>query len=157
MYLVSKLIDHTTCTWRHDMLESFAPMDGELIQSIPLCSRGQDDFWAWHYEKTVVFSVRLAYSMLVDNRETLGLVGTYSTGKSYTKAVKKELVSIWNVKVPQKKLGCSYGDWQNNPYRRSIYSTIGIWQLIAHAVFVEWRIHGDTHYWIATCLSVCGH
>jgi hypothetical protein len=43
--LVSDLIDHTTCSWRTDILEeAFAPMDKEIIQGIPLCSRQQNDF-----------------------------------------------------------------------------------------------------------------
>jgi hypothetical protein len=51
--LVSDLIDHTTCSWRTDILEEASvPMDKEVILSIPLCSRHQAIFWACHYEKS---------------------------------------------------------------------------------------------------------
>jgi hypothetical protein len=37
--------------------------------SIPLSGRRFDDFWAWHYDRQGVFSVRSAYRMLVKTRE----------------------------------------------------------------------------------------
>jgi hypothetical protein len=67
---VSKLIDLLSLTWNLQTVEAyFLPMDGELIRSIPLSSRRQQDFWAWHYEKIGVFSVRSAYGMLITSRE----------------------------------------------------------------------------------------
>jgi hypothetical protein len=44
-------------------------MDSEVISNIPICTRRQDDFWAWHYEKSGIFSVRSAYRMLVVNKQ----------------------------------------------------------------------------------------
>jgi hypothetical protein len=65
---VSDLIDHTTCSWRTDTLEEAStPMEKEVILSIPLCSRQQADFWAWHYEKYGIFSVCSVYHILVHN------------------------------------------------------------------------------------------
>jgi hypothetical protein len=46
-------------------------MDVEVISGIPLSMRCQNDFWAWHYERKGVFSVRSAYRMLVMNREKM--------------------------------------------------------------------------------------
>ena len=70
MRMVSDLIDNTTGCWDMQRLkQSFLPMDWEAIASIPLSTRRQVDFWAWHYEKTGVFTVRSAYRMLVSNRE----------------------------------------------------------------------------------------
>jgi hypothetical protein len=40
-------------------------VDVEIIKSIPISMRAQSDFWAWHYEKKGLFSVRSAYQMLV--------------------------------------------------------------------------------------------
>jgi hypothetical protein len=58
---VSKLIDPVLKTWDMQALKlHFTPMNWEQIMSIPLTTRRQQDFWAWHYEKTVVFLVRSA-------------------------------------------------------------------------------------------------
>jgi hypothetical protein len=45
--------------------EHFVDMDKEAIMSIPLSTQIQDDFYAWHYERKVSFTVRSAYRMLV--------------------------------------------------------------------------------------------
>ena len=67
---VSELIDPMTLTWNLQVVEAhFLPMDQELIRSIPLSGRWQEDFWAWHYERTRVFTVKSAYQMLISNRE----------------------------------------------------------------------------------------
>ena len=68
--VVSELIDPVSLSWDLDKLKfHFIPMDWEVIRSIPLFTRRQEDFWAWHYEKLGVFSVHSAYRMLVSNRE----------------------------------------------------------------------------------------
>jgi hypothetical protein len=98
--LVSDLIDHTACSWRTDILEeAFAPMDREITQGIP---RQQDDFWAWHYEKSDIFSVRSAYRMLVHNCYKRLAWLEHKAGRSDTKAEEKEWSTIWKVKVPSK-------------------------------------------------------
>jgi hypothetical protein len=64
--LVSSLIDSSTVSWKAEVVEElFLPMDAEVIRSIPLSTHRLDDFWAWHYEKNGLLSVRLAYRMLV--------------------------------------------------------------------------------------------
>ena len=63
---VSELINPLTFTWDLQAVDThFLPMDGELIRSIPLFGRRQEDFCAWHYEKSGVFSVRSTYRMIV--------------------------------------------------------------------------------------------
>ena len=58
---VAAFIDATTATWNMTQLrEFFLPMDIEIIQAIPLCNRRFDDLWAWHYERSGIFSVRSA-------------------------------------------------------------------------------------------------
>ena len=70
MQMVSDLIDNMSGFWDMQQLkESFLPMDWEIIANIPLSTRIQEDFWAWHYEKSGVFTIRLAHRMLMSNRE----------------------------------------------------------------------------------------
>ena len=55
--LVSDLIDSSTASWdRWKLQEFFTPADIEVITSIPLSTRHQEDFWAWHFG-SVVFSL----------------------------------------------------------------------------------------------------
>jgi hypothetical protein len=57
--MVSDFIDHTSASWREEKVdEFFLPMDSEVIRKIPLSMRVQEHFWAWHFEKNGVFSVR---------------------------------------------------------------------------------------------------
>lgn len=56
--LVIDLVDQANCTWDMEVLHMhFNRVDQEIIQNIPLSSAGGDDFWAWHYERTGIFSV----------------------------------------------------------------------------------------------------
>ena len=48
-----------------------SPLDWELIESIPLSTSLQDDYWVEHYEKSGVFSASSAYRMLVKSQEML--------------------------------------------------------------------------------------
>ena len=80
----------------------FLPMDWEAIASIPLSTRRQVDFWAWHYEKTGVFTVRSAYRMLVINREKRTDWIEHNPGRSDCSAECKEWTDIWQVQVPSK-------------------------------------------------------
>lgn len=78
------------------------PMDIEMILNNPMSLRRQPDFWARHYEKTCVFSVRSAYRMLVHNLEDKTAWLEAQAGRSSTKAEEKEWVQFWNVQVPSK-------------------------------------------------------
>jgi hypothetical protein len=80
---VCELIDPTSVSWDIQALQShFIPMDLELILSIPLTTRRQRDFWAWHYEKSGSFTVRSAYRMLINNRKHRTDWIEHNTGKS---------------------------------------------------------------------------
>jgi hypothetical protein len=48
-----------------DLREFFSPQGWEITENIPLSAMPQDDFWAWYYEKTGIFSVRFTYRMLI--------------------------------------------------------------------------------------------
>lgn len=101
--MVSELIDTTTATWDHQKLQNFfTPMDTEIIGNIPLCIRSQEDFWAWHYERRGVFSVRSAYRMLVNNRDRTTAWLEDRPSKSNSRADEKDWAALWNIKVPSK-------------------------------------------------------
>jgi hypothetical protein len=54
--LVSDYIDASTASWKAYLISKFfLLMDAEVIIGIPLCTRIQEDFSAWHFEKTVLF------------------------------------------------------------------------------------------------------
>ena len=56
--LVSELIIPSMACWdRHKLVQFFNPMDVDIISQIPLTTRRQEDFWAWHYEKREFFTV----------------------------------------------------------------------------------------------------
>jgi hypothetical protein len=99
--LVSELIDATTATWDMQLLETFfTPVDMETIGNIPLCTRKQEDFWAWHHEKSDVFSVRSAYRMLVIHKHHATAYLEHTAGRSDLRA--EEWLSIWKLDVPSK-------------------------------------------------------
>ena len=101
--MVSELLDHTSASWDRGKLQYFfTPMDADIIGSIPLTTRRQEDFWAWHYEKTGIFSVRSAYRMLVQNRETNRAWLEGIPSRSDVRADEKEWTSLWKIKVPSK-------------------------------------------------------
>jgi hypothetical protein len=101
--LVSELIDVFNVAWDRDMLQKkFLPMDRDLILSIPLSTRRQDDFWAWHYDKEGVFSVRSAYRMLIDTRVRRTAWLDELPRCSSMKEREKEWTAIWKVPVPSK-------------------------------------------------------
>ena len=100
---VSELINPLTFTWDLQAVDThFLPMDGELIRSILLSGRRQEDFWAWHYEKSGVFSVRSAYRMLVTTRERRSNWIEHNPGRSDVEADQKDWTDLWSVKVPSK-------------------------------------------------------
>ena len=71
--LVSELIDHTSMTWKAELVRNcFFDFDSDVILQIPLSMRKQEDCWAWHHERNGLFTVRFAYRMLIEikkNRE----------------------------------------------------------------------------------------
>jgi len=100
---VHELIDPITLSWDQQKLqEYFYPMDAEVISSIPLTTRRQEDFWAWHYEGTGVFSVRSAYRLLILKKENNTAWLEEKSGQSDVHANEKEWSAIWQLKVPSK-------------------------------------------------------
>jgi len=101
--MVSELIDHTMASWDVQKLHAvFCPSDVEAILNIPLCTRRQGDFWAWHHEKRGIFSVRSAYRMLAINKERPIAYLENIAGRSDLRSEENEWMSVWQVKVPSK-------------------------------------------------------
>jgi hypothetical protein len=101
--MVSELIEQTEGEWKEDMLTMhFLPMDIEVIKSIPLSTVNQSDTWAWHFEKTGLFSVRSAYRLLVSTKKCREdwLAGRPASSSSSTE--RKAWTTLWKTKVPSK-------------------------------------------------------
>ena len=80
-----------------------SPLHWELIESIPLSTSPQDDYyWAWHYEKSGVFSVRSTYRMLVRSWEMLAACAEGRLGRSNVGAQEKKWTELGRTKVPSK-------------------------------------------------------
>jgi hypothetical protein len=100
---VSELIDHTSSTWKNAVLDQhFLPADIEVIKSIPLSTAPQEDFWAWQFEKTGMFSVRTAYRALVHTKKVREdwLEGRQSSSSSTSE--QNLWSNMWKTKVPSK-------------------------------------------------------
>ena len=78
--------------------ESGLTTDGELIGNIPLSTIPQEDYWAWNYEKSRIFSVRSAYRLLVTSRESAAWFGG-RLSRSDVGAQEKEWTELWRTKV----------------------------------------------------------
>jgi hypothetical protein len=97
--LVSELIDATSATWDRQKLQAhLLPADVEAILNIPLCTRRQDDVWAW----SGIFLVRSAYLMLMINKERATTYLESIAGRSDIAAVEKEWLAIWKLIIPSK-------------------------------------------------------
>lgn len=61
---VNALIDETTGCWNVEMIQSyFNEDDAKNILQIPLCHTHCDDFPAWSYSKSGIYTVKSAYSL----------------------------------------------------------------------------------------------
>ena len=101
--LVSELIDNTSAEWKLNVLEEYMyPMDAEIIKAIPLSTVNQNDTWAWHFERTGLFTVRSIYRLLVSTKRTREdwLEGRPASSASTTE--QKLWTTMWKTKVPSK-------------------------------------------------------
>jgi hypothetical protein len=100
---VADFIVQSTRQWNLDLLnECFTPMDVQEIKSIPISTRVQEDFWAWHYEKKGIFSVRSAYLMLINTREKREAWLENRAASSNAEELKKCWSKLWHIQVPAK-------------------------------------------------------
>ena len=134
---VSELIDPVTLMWNVQVVDThFLPMDGELIRSIPLSGRRQADFWAWHYEKSGVFTVRSAYRMLASMCERRSDWIEHNPGRSDVEADQREWADLWSIKVPSK-------------------IRVFLWRLAKHSISTA-DVRHRRHMAQTSACSICG-
>jgi beta-lactamase class D len=84
-------------TWDEQVVKRiFWPMDAELILTIRLSARAEEDFLAWHPDKWGVFSVRSAYKL------ALQLAAIDNGSGSSEAETSKAWNLVWKCNVPQK-------------------------------------------------------
>jgi hypothetical protein len=89
--------------WNLEKLNTyFLPMDSEVIQSIPISSRVQPDFWASHYERKGVFSVRSGYRMLACTKEKREAWLDEAAKSSNHGVTEASWTKLWQIRVPAK-------------------------------------------------------
>jgi hypothetical protein len=101
--MVSDYIDQPSAVWNVQQLQvHFLPADIEVIKNIPLSHRRQNDFWAWHFERSGVFSVRSCYRALVTTKRVRG---DWLDGRPASLSGNKDekaWLKLWRIKVPSK-------------------------------------------------------
>ena len=96
---VSQLMDHNLREWDEEILNRyFYRYDVEETMKIKIPRGGEEDFVAWHYEKTGCFSVRSAYRLGVNLRDKDELASS-SVWEHGERPVWKKL---WGLPIPQK-------------------------------------------------------
>ncbi len=84
-------------TWDEQVVKRiFWPMDAELILTIRLSARAEEDFLAWHPDKWGVFSVRSAYKLALQLAAIDNGLGSSEAETS------KAWNLVWKCNVPQK-------------------------------------------------------
>lgn len=97
---VHQLINQDTNSWDADLIKNVcSPLDVNEILKIKLPHRGMEDFLAWHFDKTGVFTVRSAYHLALHNQLKANELGSSS---SSTSGERKIWASLWTAPVPQK-------------------------------------------------------
>ena len=143
-------------TWdRLKLAEFFTPIDIESILKIPLCTRQQEDFWAWHFDSKGVFSVRSAYRMLVTYKEHATAFFEHSASGSDTRAEQKEWLGFGSWRSLQRS-EFSCGGYSDTLCLRVMSDTGETWQHKVHALSVAPKTPGSMHYLSATWPAACG-
>ncbi|XP_073355316.1 uncharacterized protein [Aegilops tauschii subsp. strangulata] len=97
--LVSELIDPVSRTWNKQVInDHFLAHDADVILNIPLSSRVQPDFWAWHYDRKGFFSVRSVYRMINGIKFQREDWLEHRASHSNQERDKKAWSSLWKVK-----------------------------------------------------------
>ena len=96
---MSELLDLEGNDWDFDkLIHVFNPADVEEIAKIKIPARRMEDFIAWHWEKTGLFTVRSAYNLALRIKQ-----GQFATSSSSAPDGSRKLWSrIWSGKVPPK-------------------------------------------------------
>jgi hypothetical protein len=96
---VADLLDANT-NWNEQLVRQiFLPMDADAILSIRTSRQGEDDFLAWHLEKSGIFTVKTAYRLAIENK--LNSKNSNASGSSI-EGSKSLWNTIWSCPVPPK-------------------------------------------------------
>jgi ribonuclease HI len=96
---LDELIDPVQHQWRSEKIhEIFLAPDARAILQIPLCRSAGDDWLAWHYEKSGVYSVRSAYRALLSSKESREAAINGGVGHSNLQNVDK-WKRLWKLNV----------------------------------------------------------
>lgn len=96
---VSQLFKQGEKSWDAGLINQICyPFDAEEILKIKIPQFQTEDFLAWHYEKSRLFSVRSAYRLAMSFGANSSL-GSSSAGATGERSIWKK---IWNAPVPQK-------------------------------------------------------
>jgi formylmethanofuran dehydrogenase subunit E len=77
-------------------------MDVEAIMQIPISHTTHQDIWAWHYEKTGVFSVRSTYKMLIETKQRRENWLEGRAASSSTEEDENQWKKLWQTRLPSK-------------------------------------------------------
>lgn len=98
---VSDLIDMDTWTWRGDLVrENFIVRDAEAILNIPLRRGGGEDFLAWAFEKSGIYTVKSSYRALMIQKERAAQEEGQATDTLVDQ--KHSWNALWSLKVVSK-------------------------------------------------------
>jgi hypothetical protein len=101
--LVSKFIDRTTGTWDVQKLNiHMVPFDVQIIRNIPITTRLQAYFWAWHHDRKGLFTVRSAYRMLAAMKEPREAWFKGRALSSDYRVLQENWTNLWHISVPAK-------------------------------------------------------
>jgi hypothetical protein len=131
-------------------------MDSEVIRNIPLSTRVQEDFWAWHFEKNGVFLVRSAHRMLVTTKNTREDWLDSRSASSGSVQDSKSQTKLWKILV-HAKLHIFCGGLLSILCPQMICATEGIWRDHQPAHYVGRRTHGDIRSWSVKYQGAFGH
>jgi hypothetical protein len=76
--------------------------DADTILSIPLPTRRQPDFYAWHHDRKGLFSVCSAYRMMINIKITRESYFDGVQGSSNAESEANGWSSLWMTAVPSK-------------------------------------------------------
>ncbi|KAL5779809.1 hypothetical protein ACOSQ2_010546 [Xanthoceras sorbifolium] len=94
-FWVASFIDSSSHSWDPCKLDSFfLNIDKELILSIPLSCRNEDDVLIWHFDKHGHYSVKSGYKLAIAEK-----FKKLSSGSS---SDQHWWLSLWNLHIPQK-------------------------------------------------------
>jgi hypothetical protein len=134
---VCDFMDQTARQWDEEKLNTwFFPLDVEVIKTIPISTRTQDDFWAWHYDRKGMFTVRSAYKMLVSTKERREAWLDETAANSDQQGRQNSWAKLWHIQVPSKL-------------------RIFLWRLAKHSLPTADTLH-RRHISPSSACAICG-